>query len=67
MDDAMLNDALEELIDALVAAQVLAERFRETGRPYLAMRAREFEGRCHDELDTISAAAMGYTPVEARA
>jgi hypothetical protein len=57
-----MKDAVDELEDVVIAAQALGEKWRDNGRPYLAMRARELEYQCHDVIDQIDAAAVGWEP-----
>lgn len=63
IDNATVSVAAAEATMLLEAVQALEQRFREQGRPFLAMCARSLEGECHDVLDALLVSLMGFEPV----
>lgn len=62
LDAATIVGALLELTDVAIAAQSLNAKWGESGRPYLALRARELQSQVYELLDELEASAIGWEP-----
>lgn len=64
-DDLLEVHAL--LGDVVLASQELQHRYGNSGRPYLAFRARELQHECFALLDVIEMRMSGWAPIQTRA
>jgi len=58
----MLGPADDGLTDVLIAAQALEQKYRDSGRPFLAYCALQLERALHAQLDELEVTNCGWEP-----